>query len=126
MLSKDDAAKLALSGYSKSDIEALGFSFSANTNESDKPDTNTNTNESDKPDTNTNTNESNKPDTIKNESDKTDSAAAIEALTKTVGELSATVKAMQEANIKGARGKGTNDNNAQSASDVVKNFIKNM
>lgn len=26
MLSKDDAAKLALSGYSKSDIEALGFS----------------------------------------------------------------------------------------------------
>lgn len=124
MLSKDDAAKLALSGYSKSDIEALGFSFSAN--ESDKPDTNTNNNESDKPDTNTNNNESNKPDTIKNESENKDSAAAIEALTKTVGELSATVKAMQEANIKGARGKGTNDNNGQSAADVVKNFIKQM
>ena len=112
MLSKDDAAKLALSGYSKSDIEALGFSFSAN--------------ESDKPDTNTNNNESDKPDTIKNESINKDSAAAIEALTKTVGELSATVKAMQEANIKGARGKGTNDNNGQSAADVVKNFIKQM
>lgn len=119
MLSKDDAAKLALSGYSKSDIEALGFSFSA-----DVPDTkDTNTNESDNKDT---TNESDKADTIKNESNNSDSAAAIEALTKTVGELSATVKAMQEANIKGARGKGTNDNNGQSAADVVKNFIKQM
>ena len=121
MLTQDDAAKLALSGYSKSDIEALGFSFSAG--ESDKADTNTN-NESDNKDTNTN-NESDKKDST-NESNKSDSNAAIEALTKTVGELSATVKAIQVANIKGARGKNTNDNNAQSASDVVKNFIKNM
>ena len=117
MLSKDDAAKLALSGYSKSDIEALGFSFDVsdkpdNKDESNKPD---NTNESDKPD---NTNESNKPDT---------SNSAIEALTKTVGELSATVKAMQEANVKNARDNSNGkDNNGQSATDVVKNFIKAM
>lgn len=123
MLTQDEAAKLALNGYTKADIEALGFSFSATA--SDKPDTKPN-NESDKPDTNTTTNESNKPDTIKNESENKDSNAAIEALTKTVSELSATVKAMQETNIKGARGKDTGNNNAQSASDVVKNFIKNM
>lgn len=124
MLSKDDAAKLALSGYSKSDIEALGFSFTSapddNTNESNNPDS---TNESNKKDTgkaapNDNTNESNKTDT---------SNAAIEALTKTVGELSATVKAMQEANAKGARDNSNpKDNNGQSAADVVKNFIKSM
>lgn len=122
MLSKDDAAKLALSGYSKSDIEALGFSFTSapddNTNESGKPDS---TNESGKPDSNdgaTNNNESNKTDT---------SNAAIEALTKTVGELSATVKAMQEANAKGARDDSNpKGNNGQSATDVVKNFIKSM
>ena len=98
MLSQDDAAKLALSGYSKADIEALGFSFT--------------------PATDDNTNESNKPDT---------SNAAIEALTKTVGELSATVKAMQEANAKGARDDSNpKGNNGQSATDVVKNFIKSM
>ena len=122
MLSKDDAAKLALSGYSKSDIEALGFSFTSapddNKNESGKPDS---TNESGKPDSNdgaTNNNESNKTDT---------SNAAIEALTKTVGELSATVKAMQEANAKGARDDSNpKGNNGQSATDVVKNFIKSM
>lgn len=122
MLSKDDAAKLALSGYSKADIEALGFSFTPapddNTNESNKPDS---TNESNKPDSNdgaANNNESNKPDT---------SNAAIEALTKTVGELSATVKAMQEANAKGARDDSNpKGNNGQSATDVVKNFIKSM
>ena len=123
MLTQDEAAKLALNGYTKADIEALGFSFSATV--SDKPDSKTNNNESDKPDTNPN-NESDKPDTIKNESENKDSNAAIEALTKTVSELSATVKAMQETNIKGARGKDTGNNNAQSASDVVKNFIKNM
>lgn len=125
-LTKDDAAKLALSGYSKDDIIALGFDF----NVSDNPDTNTNTNESDKPDTNTNTNVSNKSDTNTNtnESNKTDTTnAAIEALTKTVGELSATVKAIQEANVKGARdGSNPKGNNGQSASDVVKNFIKSM
>ena len=122
MLSKDDAAKLALSGYSKSDIEALGFSFTStpddNTNESNNKDT---TNESNKPDSNdgaANNNESNKTDT---------SNAAIEALTKTVGELSATVKAMQEANAKGARDDSNpKSNNGQSATDVVKNFIKSM
>ena len=122
MLSQDDAAKLALSGYSKADIEALGFSFTPatddNTNESNKPDS---TNESNKPDNNdgaANNNESNKPDT---------SNAAIEALTKTVGELSATVKAMQEANAKGARDDSNpKGNNGQSATDVVKNFIKSM
>ena len=117
MLTKDDAAKLALSGYSKDDIIALGFDF----NVSDKPDNNENaapdgnTNESNKSDT---TNESNKPDT---------SNVAIEALTKTVGELSATVKAMQEANAKSARDDSNpKGNNGQSASDVVKNFIKSM
>ena len=123
MLSKDDAAKLALSGYSKADIEALGFSFTPapdDTNESNNPDS---TNESNKKDTgkaapDDNTNESNKTDT---------SNAAIEALTKTVGELSATVKAMQEANAKGARDDSNpKGNNGQSATDVVKNFIKSM
>ena len=121
MLSKDDAAKLALSGYSKADIEALGFSFTPapdDTNESNNPDS---TNESNKPDSKdgaANNNESNKPDT---------SNAAIEALTKTVGELSATVKAMQEANAKGARDDSNpKGNNGQSATDVVKNFIKSM
>lgn len=124
MLSKDDAAKLALSGYSKADIEALGFSFTStpddDTNESNKKDTG-------KAAPDDNTNESNKKDTS-NESNKTDTSnAAIEALTKTVGELSATVKAMQEANAKGARDDGNpKANNGQSATDVVKNFIKSM
>ena len=108
MLSKDDAAKLALSGYSKDDIIALGFDF----NVSDNSDSN------EKATPEENTNESNKPDT---------SNAAIEALTKTVGELSATVKAMQEANAKGARDDSNpKGNNGQSATDVVKNFIKSM
>lgn len=124
MISKDDAVKLALSGYTKSDIEALGFSFT--------PASNDDTNESNNPDS---TNESNKKDTGKaapddntNESNKTDTSnAAIEALTKTVGELSATVKAMQEANAKGARDDSNpKSNNGQSATDVVKNFIKSM
>ena len=124
MLSKDDAAKLALSGYSKADIEALGFSFTPaldnDTNESNKKDTG-------KAAPDDNTNESNKKDTT-NESNKTDTSnAAIEALTKTVGELSATVKAMQEANAKGARDDSNpKGNNGQSATDVVKNFIKSM
>lgn len=123
MLSKDDAAKLALSGYSKADIEALGFSFTPaldNTNESNNTDTG-------KAAPDDNTNESNKKDTT-NESNKTDTSnAAIEALTKTVGELSATVKAMQEANAKGARDDSNpKSNNGQSATDVVKNFIKSM
>lgn len=124
MLSKDDAAKLALSGYSKADIEALGFSFTSapddDTNESNKKDTG-------KAAPDDNTNESNKKDTS-NELGKTDTSnAAIEALTKTVGELSATVKAMQEANVKGARDDSNpKGNNGQSATDVVKNFIKSM
>ena len=116
-LTKDDAAKLALSGYSKDDIIALGFDFNvsdnSDSNENGAPEENTN--EAGKTD---NTNESNKPDTTN---------AAIEALTKTVGELSATVKAIQEANVKGARdGSNPKGNNGQSASDVVKNFIKSM
>ena len=115
-LTKDDAAKLALSGYSKDDIIALGFDFKyADTDSvvvSDKTDSNENA----------------APEENINESNKTDTSnAAIEALTKTVGELSATVKALQEANVKGARD-NTNpkDNNGQSAADVVKNFIKSM
>lgn len=117
MLSKDDAAKLALSGYSKDDIIALGFDF----NVSDKPDSN----ETGAPEENTN--EVGKTDTV-NESNKTDTSnVAIEALTKTVGELSATVKALQEANVKGARDDSNpKGNNGQSATDVVKNFIKSM
>ena len=115
-LTKDDAAKLALSGYSKDDIIALGFDFKyADTDSagvSDKPDSNENAAPEE------NTNESNKTDT---------SNAAIEALTKTVGELSATVKALQEANVKGARDDSNpKGNNGQSATDVVKNFIKSM
>ena len=54
MLSKDDAAKLALSGYSKDDIIALGFDFnvSDNSDSNEKAAHEENTNESNKPDTN--------------------------------------------------------------------------
>ena len=99
-MTKEEATKLALNGYSKADIEALGFTFT----ESNNPDSNGT--------------ESNNPDN--------NASAAIEALTKTVGELSATVKAMQDANARGARDNGSNGNNTQSASDVVKSFIKSM
>lgn len=115
-LTKDDAAKLALSGYSKEDIIALGFDFKYADTDSVKV--------SDK----TDSNEKAAPEENNNESDKTDTSnAAIEALTKTVGELSATVKALQEANVKGARDDSNpKGNNGQSATDVVKNFIKSM
>lgn len=124
-LTKDDAAKLALSGYSKDDIIALGFDFKYADTDSVKVSDKSDSNEKAAPEENNN--ESNKKDTM-NESNKTDTSnAAIEALTKTVGELSATVKALQEANVKGARDDSNpKGNNGQSATDVVKNFIKSM
>ena len=119
-MTKDEAAKLALNGYSKADIEALGFSFTeSDENDNGGADNNDNGG-ADNNDKGGNDNGGDSGNNSNNESSK-----ALEELTKTVSELSATVKAIQEANLKGARG-GKDGNNAQSASDVVKNFIKNM
>ena len=116
MLNKDEACKLALNGYSKEDLIALGFTFDV----SDKPDNN---DVSDKPDNN---NESGKPDN-NNEAGKPDNTTDVTAeLVKTVAELSNTVKELQKANIKGAETGDKGGNNRQSASDVVKDFIKGM
>ena len=113
MLNKDEACKLALNGYSKDDLIALGFSFdgAGGDDVSDNPDNN---DVSDKPDNN---DVSDKKDT------KTDVTAE---LVKTVAELSNTVKELQKANIKGAETGNKDGNNRQSASDVVKDFIKGM
>lgn len=116
MLNKDEACKLALSGYSKEDLIALGFTFDV----SDNPDNN---DKSGKPDNN---NVSDKADN-NDVSDKKDTTTDVTAeLVKTVAELSNTVKELQKANIKGAETGDKGGNNRQSASDVVKDFIKGM
>lgn len=112
MLSQDDAVKLALNGYSKEDIIALGFSF-----ESGAPADN---NDDVKNDVSDN------KDTTEVKNDVSDNSDTIAELTKTVSELSNTIKAMQSANAQNARENGNGGNNRQSASDVVKDFIKNM
>lgn len=58
-----------------------------------------------------------------NESKVTDIDATIKALTETVSGLTETVKAMQAANLAGAK---TNDNEDKTVNDVMKSFIDTL
>lgn len=114
-MTKDEALKLALNGYSKEDIVALGYSFdgtSDNDHGDNKPE------ETVKDET--------KPEDKGNDGKYDEAMKTIESLTKTVTDLTNTVKAIQDSNVANARVKGSKDNNTQSASEVIKDFIKQM
>jgi hypothetical protein len=101
--------KLLDAGYTKEEISALDNPKPEGKPEEPKPD--------DKPkDTNE---DQDKP----KENETSEVNEAIAALTKTVEGLTATVKAMQDANVKGATG-GKPDGNK--VTDVMKSFIDTL
>lgn len=110
-MTNDEALAMAKQGFTAEEIRALGWS--ARPAEDQKAPEDQKTPEDVKEDQKT-------PEDVKSAENE-----AIKALTDTVNNLAATVKAIQESNQKSAK-KTRGDNVPKSADEVVKGFIENM